>query len=436
MYEEQQFDLAGNPIESSVSIEDYEDIPVTDEPVLSIADESETISLEEFGDFLDRHHETASDMSLDDIMASVENYQQEVNLLNSLYYTVSKEGVSQEDIQTLKKLQVRLFGDGPLPDGIGIEDFDELLYTEERSSVSLSVANESFLATMVQTVKEWIKKIIAFIGRMIEWVAKNIWSEARFKHQMQLGLKRYEIAKDARVKAETFAGTQSKTKPIMLKYANELLKSDRIQINFATLAAFGNVAVTKEIAEYTRLAIVTSRNLTGELKELKKALETNQSNVQLSNHTLKRITKLSGKMDEITRRHTNMSVVASKVNTRVFENGIPEKTKEVTPFEEVAKEYSNMRDVFKSVNKVNNEKNITYLVDYMNQVMKAITDIGKILSSIRDINNIKLQVVSIFLNYENHYANLIMRIIKENTSDGDVIKGVGDIFDTARNGMK
>lgn len=434
---EPRYDLAGNVIEETeVSLENYDDSMDDTTVTLSIPDEAETIGIEEFGAFMDKHHDDKSDLTLDTIISSVEHYQEEVNLLNSLYYTISNEGVSQQDIQTLKKLQTRLFGEGNIPQGLGIEEFDELLFTEERSSVSLSVANESFLATMVQTVKDWIKKIIEFIGRMIEWVAKNIWSEARFENQMRLGVKRYELAKDARVKAETLANTQSKTKPIMLKYASELLNSDRIQINFATLAAFGNEAVTKEIAEYSKLTIKASTDLSFELKSLKTALESNQKNVTMSMTTINRITDISSKMDEIVRRHSNMSVIASKVNTRVFETGIPERTKQVTPFEQIAKQYSNMRDVFKSVRKVNNEKNITYLVDYMNQVMKAITDIGKILSAIRDINNIKLQVVSIFLNYENHYANLIMRIIKENTNDGDVIKGVGDIFDNARNGMK
>lgn len=436
MSQEVEYDLAGNPIERFVSSEAFDgDEDISSKEPLSIADQVEEVSAEAFGDLLDQHFDENSDVSLESIEDSITRYRGEVELLNNLYHTVSQEGVSQEDIRTLKSIQERIFGSGNVPAGIGIEEFDEYLFTEERSSVSISVANESFLATMVQTVKDWIRKIVEFIGRMIEWVAKNIWSEQRFKSQMSVGVKRYDLARDARVKAEVLVGTQAKTKPIMIKYANELLKSDRLQINLATVAAFGDRQVSREIDELALHTRAASQKLAEELSVLKRDLEDGTGKVNVTMFPLNALETLAERSGKLVERQPANSFLAQKVKLSIFDSEIPTLTKTVTPFEDVAKQYSAMRSTFKSVKRVSNEKKITYLVDYMNKVMKAVTDMGRILSAIRDINNIKLQVISVFINYENHYANLIMKIVKSDIDDGFKRGKIDEIFENARANM-
>lgn len=387
----------------------------------------------------DKHREQLSseDISLEDITKQITEFTGITTQLRNLEYTVSKEGVSKEDIRTLKSIQYTLSEQGVDFTGVALEDYTHGFFTDERSSVSLSIAQENFLGTMMRTVKEWIKKLIAFLGRMIDWAVSNILGEDMYGRKLSRGVNAWQRAKDVRVKAEILANTKRVTEREMDAYALSLLRSDRLTLNFVTLAAFGSVKAAKKIDTHAKDAMTGVSAVTKSIDNLKKDLENSSGAISVGNAATLKISMLANDFDDFIEPDRTRSSLADVLKPEVFERNILKETKTVTPYEDIVKEYNEMRKKFKSINNIRNEKGIAGLVDYMNDINKSIVDMSKIINVIKQINDVKLQVVGLYVNYENHYINKIIEHVKNEVgSEGKlerIIRMVGEVRESIMN---
>lgn len=115
------------------------------------------------------------------LVTGLESLEKDITLLRHLQYTISREGVSEADINTLKTLQERHCEE---ISGLGVEEFG--FFTPERSTLSLDVAQESFTRTLIATVKRWVKKILDFIKASYRFLKKHLLPEREVNRQIDL----------------------------------------------------------------------------------------------------------------------------------------------------------------------------------------------------------------------------------------------------------
>lgn len=410
-----QYDLNGELIEEAPFTPSVEDHTPEEDSVVSTEEHEGVFDW-------DTHLEALNGetVSIEDVNKQMAVFSEAAIQLRNLEYTVSKEGVSKEDVRTLMSLQHTLAEQGVDFTGVSLEDYTAGFFTEERSSVSITIAQESFMDTMVRTVKEWIKKLVAFIGRMIDWAVSNITGEAMYARNLKRSIDAFGRARDVRVKAEVLANTRNATKPIMTNYARELLGNERLRVNFATIAVFSSPASIKKMEKNNEDAVYAAKDLTKNIDKLKNDLGNLRGVITFSGKPTYDIMNLAKESLAFVEPDASKRDLTGVVKPDVFERDILEQVGKVTPFEDIVKEYGEMRKKLKMITKVNNKEKIKELTEYLNAINTTITELGNILSVAKQINDIKLQVIGLYVNYENHYINNILRITREDIKDNGV----------------
>lgn len=140
----------------------------TDESVVIEADEH---LLENDEKVLDENvsYDDISKMN-EDVRVGVES----VSELVHLYHTVSQEGVSSYDIQAYNAIVERLNKiDATVLPVASLESYSGL-WPAERMFINLSISQEGFLSTAIETVKRWIIKLGELVIKFSKWL-NNLW---------------------------------------------------------------------------------------------------------------------------------------------------------------------------------------------------------------------------------------------------------------------
>jgi hypothetical protein len=135
--------------------------------------------------------ETVSQESLKALQLSLEGFERDLGILHQLHRTVSREGVSEADMATLMAIRERHLSQLDL----GVEGFG--FFTQERSSLSLDIAQESFTRTVLDTIKAWFKKIMEFIKSSYRFLKKHLLPQLQVNHQIDLYYRKLTLVFDA-----------------------------------------------------------------------------------------------------------------------------------------------------------------------------------------------------------------------------------------------
>lgn len=93
-----------------------------------------------------------------------------ITALTDISRTISVEGVSTHDIQAVETIRGNLTNCGFILDSkLSLEGYSKLV-TPYRSSLNLTVSNESILKTISETIKRWIKLLYDAVIRSLQWL--------------------------------------------------------------------------------------------------------------------------------------------------------------------------------------------------------------------------------------------------------------------------
>lgn len=425
--DEVEYDLAGNPITPPPSETDTPEVAI--DPVPEQPDEG-PLEEEWAEDTWDRLQATptASTEDLSDIIHAMESYQLHAQQLTSLYHTVAIEGVSQSDIETLSALHETLVGHAP---AVSVEGYQALYYTGVRSGVSLSIANESFAQTLVQTIKAWINRLVEFIGRVIEWTVKTLFGEKKYTLFMDRHRSTWKKANDARRKVQQLMGTHPSIPNEMQQHADKLLNGEALVYSPALEAAFGDKKTLREIA-HERVALVKlAADVSKQIDALKKDLSDDGPIKATDKPMLAIAIQRSVFEDFVASNDTVRNSITTHWRT-VFDDPPPSTVAQVTPFEEVVAEYHVMRRRLKEIKSINRKERLPEIVGYINEITTCVSDLGTVISALKTINDTKLQVLSLYVNYENYYLNQLYLAAKQEHADKGLFEQVERVINEIR----
>lgn len=147
--------------------------------------------------------------------------------LRDLHGTVERRGVASTDIKALHEIRASLEEVGvvfePTP---ALEHYPLSAYTAERSSVNLDVGLESISRTIIQTIKNWIRKLIEYIKKMYQWVKRHLKRETQFEKAFSVYPELIATARDGRKRLE-----KSRSNPPSREYLQAVEKK---QTSFLT----------------------------------------------------------------------------------------------------------------------------------------------------------------------------------------------------------
>jgi hypothetical protein len=423
--DEVQYGLDGEPI-------------VKDTPSVS----NESTFIDEPLDW-EQHQEVLAgkSVSLEEASSEIDTFTTLTNQLIALDHTVSVEGICKEDFRTLGVIQTKLQEMGVDLTTVSNESYMSGLFTDERSSTCLSVAQESFLKTMVQTVKEWIAKLIAFLGRVVDWAVSNIWGEPKYERKLQRGYNAWERAREVRVKAELLVGKQGPIAAEMQGYAENLIEHENLKRTIATLSAFGSRPATAAIEKKVGEFIKAVKELKGTVDKIKTDFESPTGPIRSANNISLTVNILANDiLDFIDPSQTlngqgKNTLGRMDISNKIFNEPIRKETSTVTPFEDIVKECRELQRRLKTMKRFERKEKIATLTDTLNDLNGSIAKISQVISACKEINDTKLQIIGLYINYENHYINQIIRVTKDELKDEGKLERITRMVNEVRDNI-
>lgn len=177
-----------------------------------------------------------------------------LNILADLHTTISTEGVSSYDVQTLRSVQAKMAGiQLSAPTKVALERY-EGMFTQDRSGVNQTVSVEAAKFEFWKTVKEWFYKLVDFIIDLVKWCKQLQYSETSIRNRYQRVNKELEAAKTILRKLEKDNALGDRDlKPKFKQIQENLLKDPKLTRCKLTLMGFGpsplNVAFDKELRQ-------------------------------------------------------------------------------------------------------------------------------------------------------------------------------------------
>lgn len=164
-----------------------------------------------------------------------------VQTLADLYSTVSIEGVSSFDVQTLRAVQAKM---EPIRESMGITKVAleryEGMFTPTRSELNQQVSLEAIQIEFGKVIREWFYKLVDFIANMVNWVI-------RYKDSTNAIKRRYDNINSKVEKMRTHLRNLQKVNawgdrdlsPEFNAISDTILRDPKLNHNKITLMGFG-----------------------------------------------------------------------------------------------------------------------------------------------------------------------------------------------------
>lgn len=338
--------------------------------------------------------------------------------LRDIKYTISREGVSRADMQALAKIRSHLVTQGvelaPTP---SLEDYAMATYLEERAGVNVSVAVESFASTMIATIKRWIAKLVEYVGQMVRWVAKEFMGEDAVKRKLTGKHKQILALQELRQRLFSIHSPTSLLAQEMDDQAGLLLSDDNLRNNRMTVAAFGSVTEDKIITDLVKKGTDTTKTMVSEIGNLKKDLESDSPTTTFDDKPIESLALRVIELDEFLKDQPNEQYVRQQLENRLFTDALPGHVLTVTPFNDLVQSYRKVHGDLKQIRKIDHHQDVDRVVGQLNDLMRAIGNISKLASGVKQYNNHKLQALRQRAAFETIYINRYYQSVKATTDD-------------------
>jgi hypothetical protein len=344
-----------------------------------------------------------------------------VTWLRDLNDTIRRHGVSSSDIQALHEIKTSLEAIGlefePIP---ALEQYSVGCFTGERTSVNLTVSQEAIGQTILQTIKNWLRKIVEFLNKMVRWVRGAFMSEVIIQHNLKKVEKAIlKVGDSNRELTRRFYRPDAEFEARLLRLAGELLQDPQLKRTPYQVAAFG---VAGELQKVTQLHLETTTIANG-LQTLVKELtafltDDNAPGFDANTRVfdMLRIQHLTSMELEI--EAPKFDALLRQVTPAVFEQPLPAGIADVLGYDHLTKLYESLGDELRRAQRISNADEIDGILDVLSEMLQAVDRVGKIASFLYTFNKAKLNVLKLRYQYENQkFTWLVAEALRQAITD-------------------
>lgn len=334
--------------------------------------------------------------------------------LRDLRDTVVRRGVSSADMQALREIRGSLESVGvafdPTP---ALEHYPIASYTDERSSVNLEVGVESISRTIIQTIKNWLRKLVEYAKKLYQWVKQHIKSEQRFEKAFSTYPEAIAIARDGRVRVEKTRTTRisKELEQRIDKKRTRLLTDSDLKRNPLQLAALNVPTYADKVTHLEQDTLAFTRMVEAQVDQVEAAL----SNRPQSVRTVDDSPSVVGKMllDEIAVLDAEMpqrDYLKRQVNPAYFDEPLRSVTWKVSPYdylttmhEELVKQLSGIRQISDEV------EHVDQLSEILSDVSQNIDQLVQLSQFFYRFNHLKRETLKRLYMLENELFSMVYR---------------------------
>lgn len=338
--------------------------------------------------------------------------------LNALVYTVGKEGVSQEDYNTVIGIINKLAEKGiDIGMGPALEDFGPSHFTQRRSLINQRVSLEGFGQTVIELIKKAIQALIDYLIKAVRWVRNFQHRDAAIERKVESVLKMIEEASkgaDDLIKASPIAVD---IKAEMIKYAAELINEENPQIrrNRLTVACYGDVAEANAIAQLHVDVRAACSQMVGSIRDLDRFLSGESGVLDMPRKLdFSWASKVSADMTEFLMDQPFGGYVASKVKPEVFDKS-PRSA--VQKYEFLLEAYQQSADALRKIRKVNIENDpelanaVTEIITMLNEGYEVL---GRAVDFFSRLRYTQLMVLGQYYKFQNRRYSAAWEYVRQN----------------------
>lgn len=431
------YNLDGSPIEESTAPvsqtddgvsgdEVVEPIESTEEAVEKAEEEQsveEDLIPEDINDV-----EPVEEATVIETRLGLEQCRDDILWLCAMHRTIGLEGICKQDMRSLRLIQHRIEGSEGLK--FGNEAYGDAMFFDDRSELNKARGLESFARTIAKTVMDWIKRLIQYLGQLYQWAKTTIVGETRYKIGFERRLKRYELARKYRAQLEARTKTQFATNDIMTNYARQLLSDERVLNNNLTAASMGSHRDYINLQKHFRDVDVAVKSFLKELVKFKEGIQKSTPEINVIERDMLKITLVTDTLEKYLME--SPTPVEKVFDASSFESGIPKLTQEILPMDYLMDACYEAQKIVKQIRRIDDQQNMNVIVALLNGAMQATTNIGTVINIAKRYNDTRLQVIELFVNYEDKYIAEIQKAVKNEVNDTSLADFVKRTIEEAR----
>lgn len=423
------YNLDGSPIEETPALTEEASVePVTaEEAVVEKAEAEETPEEDVFPEDIN-DVEPVEESTVKETQLGLEQCRDDIMWLCAMHRTIGLEGICKQDMRSLRIIQQRIDQADTIK--FGNEAYSDAMFFDDRSDLNKARGLESFARTIAKTVMDWIKRLIQYLGQLYQWAKTTVVGETRYKIGFERRLKRYDLARKYRAQLEARTKTQYVTNDIMANYARQLLSDERVLNNALTTASMGGHRDYINLQKHFRDVDVAVKSFLKELTKFKEGIQKSTPEINVIERDMLKITLVTDLLEKYMMESPQS--VENVFDFTSFENGIPKLTKEILPMDYLMDATYEAQKIVKQIRRIDDQQNMNVIVALLNGAMQAVTNLGIIINIAKRYNDTRLQVIELFVNYEDKYIAEIQKAVKNDVSDNGMADFVKRTIEEAR----
>lgn len=411
---EVEYDLAGNPIIET----ETETTDVSEPPADAVVEDDITEEETEYPEVE---------------AGTVSKLRESLEQLLDMDYTIDKLGVSMEDMQVLSRIQDDLVSMGiELPGVPSLEDYQVALFTIDRSTVNMSVAQESFGRTIKDVIRTMIRKLIEYVNKFIRWVRSMLMDESKVKMRIRNAIKRIEVTRRSIRELERGYGTPSNYDELRDKVLDHILEGlnplkGARPLNDVSAGLLGDTQrvsnlkhVLKEVDSEVAVIPRTARYLETVLKD---------RHVEHSSLTVPNTGKLESLVSQAALLEVQLAdpkTVLQDINRYPFEVRLNPELTGFTPYIHMLKAYEEAHDIVRKVKVDDSTEELEGAGEVLNVLTKGLDELSTLLQFGYRVNVTRIDVLNLIYTYESRRFTMLFNHAKENIVDSKVVDRVRD----------
>lgn len=355
--------------------------------------------------------------------------------LRDLRHTISRQGVSQGDMQALGVLQSRLVENGfDLEPDVSLESYHLHSFTEERSGVNLMIAKESFGRAISNVIRAIISKLKEYINKLVRWARKAFFSEDRIKGNIEKARKRTEAIRKENDNLVRAYGEPEGYVEFLRENNLNLLTDPDFKPTGITLALLGVYDEGIEVLRDAKIKLPKDcKNLIHIVDIISEYLSSEDSTITVDTTAPSSIDTIRTRLGLVSLPSTtNLGDVQKKHPTFILQKPAARVAAEFVPYYYLVETYEKTNDALRSLNKIQDKEDVDDLVDLVNMYTKAADDLAFISRILYSVNTEIVKVLNAMFMYENKRFTLLFNYAKEkvmNTPREKAVNAVKDMLE-------
>lgn len=340
--------------------------------------------------------------------------------LLGLYRTISREGVSQGDIEVYQTVVDSLRTNGvELSPEAGLESMSLQAFFPERAPVNLRVSQEAVMSTIISTIKTWLRKLVEYIKKLSKWATNYFFREERFVKKIE---QRFEDVKTLMEYGRQIRREVDLPRDAQQEIQKELVKwlKEKPEHNSpAFVAAMGHQPDARQMEEYARKAADAASYLLQDVASLTEYLKdgTGDGSRHRPSNTM-RSTDMSmaiirQTLDDAFEVRSNKDYVVTELDVTSGrglgpETKLPETLAYTTQYQPLLDTYDALMKELSAIRQINGEKDLDQVSKTLAEVSKTADDIKQVVYRLHQYNKLKVNALGVYYNLQVVYHNKLM----------------------------